>query len=114
MDLHIYGTPGQSRFDFMWDILIKGADAYILLVAANQPNGFSYARDILTFMNERVQVPMIIGLTHMDCSDALSPEEIVDTLGITTEKNIPSIVTVNPNIRNSVLEALTILVSQKI
>ena len=21
--LHLYGTPGQSRFDFMWDILIK-------------------------------------------------------------------------------------------
>jgi signal recognition particle receptor subunit beta len=32
MALHLYGTPGQSRFDFMWDILIRKAHAYILLV----------------------------------------------------------------------------------
>ena len=29
MALHIYGTPGQSRFDFMWDILISKAHAYV-------------------------------------------------------------------------------------
>jgi uncharacterized protein len=29
MAVHIYGTPGQSRFDFMWDILIRKANAYI-------------------------------------------------------------------------------------
>lgn len=111
MDLHIYGTPGQSRFDFMWDILIKGADSYILLVAANQPNGFSYAREILNFMNERVQVPFIIGVTHRDCPDALSPEEIAESLGLTNTNNSPQIVTVNPNIRDSVIEALSVLVS---
>ena len=22
--VHLYGTPGQERFDFMWDILTKG------------------------------------------------------------------------------------------
>ena len=22
--IHLYGTPGQSRFDFMWDILLQG------------------------------------------------------------------------------------------
>ena len=113
MDLHIYGTPGQSRFDFMWDILIKGADSYILLVAANQPNGFSYAREILTFMNERVQVPFIIGMTHRDCPDALSPEEIAESLGIANANNSPQIVTVNPNIRTSVIEALSVLVSHE-
>ncbi|HBB36339.1 MAG TPA: GTPase [Cyanobacteria bacterium UBA8803] len=114
MDLHIYGTPGQSRFDFMWDILIKGADAYILLVTANQPDGFVYAREILTFMNQRVQVPMIIGLTHMDCEGALPPEKIVQSLGITPDRNCPPIVTVNPNLKSSVIEALTVLVSHKL
>ncbi|MCP2731391.1 GTP-binding protein [Limnofasciculus baicalensis] len=113
-DLHIYGTPGQSRFDFMWDILIKDADRYILLVAANQPNGFSYAREILTFMNERVQVPFIIGMTHRDCPDALSPEEIADSIGIANTNNSPPIITVNPNIRTSVIEALSVLVSHEL
>ena len=30
--VHVYGTPGQERFDFMWDILSKGADGIILLL----------------------------------------------------------------------------------
>ena len=30
--VHVYGTPGQERFDFMWDILSKGADGVILLL----------------------------------------------------------------------------------
>jgi hypothetical protein len=109
MDLHIYGTPGQSRFDFMWEILIKGAHAYILLVAANQPQGFKYAHDILSFMNQRVQVPMIVGLTHMDCPGAWTPEEIMKTLGHMNEQNRPPVVAVNSNDRTSVVEALAVL-----
>jgi len=28
---HVYGTPGQQRFNFMWEILSEGADGLILL-----------------------------------------------------------------------------------
>lgn len=109
MDLHIYGTPGQARFDFMWDILIKGAHAYILLVAANRPSGFHYAREILSFMNQRVQVPMMIGLTHMDCVGALPPEDVLKNLGQTNPQTCPKVVIVNPNEQASVVEALRAL-----
>ncbi|HEY9598983.1 MAG TPA: ATP/GTP-binding protein [Cyanophyceae cyanobacterium] len=109
MDLHIYGTPGQARFDFMWDILIKGAHAYILLVAAHRPSGLHYAHEILSFMNQRVQVPMMIGLTHMDCAGALSPEEVLKNLGQTNPQTRPKVVIVNPNERASVVEALRAL-----
>jgi signal recognition particle receptor subunit beta len=47
MALHLYGTPGQSRFDFMWDILIHKAHAYMVLVPANRPSEFRYARRII-------------------------------------------------------------------
>ncbi len=30
--VHLYGTPGQERFDFMWDILKKGALGLVLLI----------------------------------------------------------------------------------
>lgn len=109
IDLHIYGTPGQSRFDFMWDILIKGSDAYILLVAAHQPDGFKYAREILSFMNQRVQVPMMIGLTHTDCPGARAPEEVLKSLGHINEQNRPPVAIVNPRDRTSVIEALAVL-----
>ena len=30
--LHLYGTPGQERFDFMWDILTTGGIGLVLLL----------------------------------------------------------------------------------
>jgi uncharacterized protein len=65
MALHLYGTPGQSRFDFMWDILIQKAHAYILLVAAHRPHEFREARRIMMFMKQRSPVPMIIDLARL-------------------------------------------------
>ncbi|MEQ8956544.1 MAG: ATP/GTP-binding protein, partial [Coleofasciculus sp. C2-GNP5-27] len=81
MELQVYGTPGQSRFDFMWDLLIRRAHAYILLVAANRSSSFNDAREILSFMNSRVQIPMIIGLTCMDLPGALGQEHVAFALG---------------------------------
>jgi signal recognition particle receptor subunit beta len=112
MNLHIYGTPGQARFDFMWDLLIQNAHTYILLVAAHRPNEFHYAREIISFINQRVQIPMLIGLTHMDCPGALASEDILMTLGYNIhDKNCPPIVNVNPKDRTSVIEALLILMA---
>jgi signal recognition particle receptor subunit beta len=30
--VHLYGTPGQERFDFMWDILTEGGIGLVLLL----------------------------------------------------------------------------------
>ncbi len=30
--VHLYGTPGQERFDFMWEILQKGALGLVILI----------------------------------------------------------------------------------
>lgn len=110
MALHLYGTPGQSRFDFMWDILIQKAHAFALLVPAHRPAEFRHARRILSFMKQRAQIPMIIGLTHMDCPDAWSPENIAIALGYLREDLRPPIVTVDANDPASVAQAVIALV----
>ncbi|NEO31415.1 MAG: GTPase [Symploca sp. SIO3C6] len=111
LELQIYGTPGQSRFEFMWEMLINWASAYILLVAAHKYSGFEEARELLLFMKQRAQVPMVIGLTHMDCSGALAPEEIINSLGYQYEENKPTFVTVNPHERTSVIQAINVLIN---
>ena len=110
MALHLYGTPGQSRFDFMWDILIRKAHAYILLVDAHKPKDFREARKLLAFMQQRVDIPMLVGLTHMDCKGAWSAENVAIALGFVDENNRPPFVTLNANQRDSVIEALIALV----
>jgi len=110
MALHLYGTPGQSRFDFMWDILIKQAHAYVLLVAAHRPAEFRYARRIATFMNQRRQVPMIVGLTHTDCSNAWQMDNIAIALGYINPQTRPPFIAVNANEQASVAQAIVILI----
>lgn len=35
--VHLYGTPGQERFDFMWEILAEGAIGVVLLITNTRP-----------------------------------------------------------------------------
>lgn len=110
MALHLYGTPGQARFDFMWDILIRKAHAYILLVAAHRPQEFRHARRVLTFMQQRSPAPLIIGLTHTDMPNAWTPDNLAIVLGYVGNRVVPPIVTVDANDRASVAQAVITLV----
>jgi signal recognition particle receptor subunit beta len=110
--LYLYGTPGQPRFDFMWDILIRQVQACIVLVDAHRPEHFHYGTQILNFVNQRVQIPILIGLTHMDCPNPEKPEDIAIALGLqNASKKLPLIV-VNPTQKASITEALKVLISE--
>jgi uncharacterized protein len=110
MALHIYGTPGQTRFDFMWEILIERAHAYVLLIAAHRPSEFHHARRIMNFMNRHAQIPMIIGITHSDCEGAWNLEDIALALGYQDRAERPPIVLVNAEDGESVAMSLIALV----
>jgi len=110
--LYLYGTPGQSRFDFMWDIVINQSQSYVLLVAAHRPKDFRGARRILNFMNQRVEIPMIIGMTHTDCEGAWKKEDILLALGYSDIENCPPVVEVNPENPSSVAQCLVVLLEQ--
>jgi hypothetical protein len=65
--IHLYGTPGQERFSFMWDILTNGGIGLILLVNNSRPDPFG---DMQFFLNEFKsfidQTQIVIGVTQMD------------------------------------------------
>ncbi|MCP6757480.1 MAG: ATP/GTP-binding protein [Fischerella sp. CENA71] len=110
--LHLYGTPGQARFDFMWDILIQKAHAYILLIDAHRPEHLRYSRKILQFMKHRVKIPCLIGLTHTDCPDAWEMEDIALALGLLDANNRLPIMCVNATEPASVKESLIALIEE--
>lgn len=74
--VHIYGAPGQRRFDFMGDILSYNAIGLVILVS----NGMSqpllelnyYINQHRRFLNQR---PAIIGVTHNDLNPKPSIKE---------------------------------------
>lgn len=110
--VYLYGTPGQSRFEFMWDILISRANAYILLVAAHRPEDFHHSSRILEFVSQRVQIPMLIGVTHMDCAGAWEPKDIVPALGVQNSTDTAPVIVVNSTKKASVTEALEVLIQE--
>lgn len=110
--LYLYGTPGQSRFDFMWDIIIEKAHAYILLIDAHRPQDFHNGRRIFNFMRNKVDLPMLIGLTHADCEGAWQADDVALALGLKNLNHRPPIMTVNASDASSVANSLITLLEQ--
>jgi signal recognition particle receptor subunit beta len=48
MKVHLYGTPGQDRFDFMWEILSQGAMGLVILIDSLRPDPIA---DLETYVN---------------------------------------------------------------
>lgn len=88
-ELYLFGTPGQSRFDFMWDILGEGALGIILLVDSTDPSTFHEARRIINFFQSRFPVPMVVGANKQDLPNAWRPEDVRTALDIDEDEGIP-------------------------
>ncbi|SCZ59291.1 GTP-binding protein [Thiohalomonas denitrificans] len=65
--LHLYGTPGQERFSFMWDILAQGSIGLVLLVDNCREDPLADLELYLDSFNSFVQKnAVVVGVTRMD------------------------------------------------
>jgi len=65
--IHLYGTPGQERFEFMWDILTNGGLGLILLLDNSRPTPFKDMQFFLNAFREFINDnKIVIGVTHME------------------------------------------------
>ena len=88
-ELYLFGTPGQARFDFMWEILGEGALGIIILVDSTDPASFHEARKIINFFQSRFPVPTVVGANKQDLPNAWSPEDVKIALDIDDDEGIP-------------------------
>jgi hypothetical protein len=65
--VHLFGTPGQPRFAYMWQELSRGADGIVLLVnATRNENGVAAEALLDRIRSARGALPYVVGLTHAD------------------------------------------------
>jgi signal recognition particle receptor subunit beta len=65
--IHLYGTPGQERFDFMWEILTEGGIGLVLLIDNTQENPMNDLNFFLNAFSDFIaQTNVVIGVTRMD------------------------------------------------
>jgi len=83
--LHLYGTPGQRRFDFMWEILAVGASAVLFLVDGSDEQSQQELKYIYNHFGERTDLPALVAVTRQDIAGSMQPAEVATMLGISVE-----------------------------
>jgi len=68
--LYLFGTPGQKRFDFMWEILSEGMLGFVVMVDSTRPETFREARSILETFRAYAPTPYVVAANKQDCEDA--------------------------------------------
>ena len=69
VELSLFGTPGQQRFSFMWDVLAEGMDGYLVLVDLSRPETFAECAAIIAHFRSISDAPFVIG-ANRDGGDA--------------------------------------------
>lgn len=65
--LHLYGTPGQERFNFMWEILTQKGIGLVLLVDNRREDPLEDMRHYLEAFRQFIsETAVVIGVTGMD------------------------------------------------
>ena len=110
--LRLYGTPGQDRFDFMWDILLEQSKGVLLVInhASEQPlEDLEHYFTELRARDAIKPLPVVVCISHIDerADRPLSMyhDYFKDQIKMPTE-NIPPILTMDARNKDQVRAAL--------
>lgn len=82
--LYVFGTPGQHRFWFMWDDIVKGAIAAVVLVDPERlADGFS----AVDYFESR-GMPFLVAINHFDGARRFTPDEVREALVLSDDVRI--------------------------
>lgn len=97
--LYLFGTPGQHRFWFMWDDLIRGAIGAIVLIDTRRLDESFAAVDFFEARN----LPFIVAINEFDDAPRYPLEDIRQAMAISPD--VP-IVSIDARARESAKQAL--------
>ncbi len=103
--LQLFGTPGQARFEFMWEMLARGMAGYVVMFDSSRPATFERTNYILDYFAGLANVPFVVAANKQDCNGALPAAYIRHRL------NLPSQVPVIPCIAYERAKAKNVLIA---
>lgn len=105
--LYLFGTPGQKRFDFMWEILSEGMLGFVVMVDSTRPETFREAKSILETFRAYAPTPYVVAANKQDQDDAWAIDDLRIALRLPPEiKLIPCVATDRDKVKNVLLELL--------
>src|SRR5574338_1337228 len=105
--LYLFGTPGQKRFDFMWEILSEGMLGFIVMVDSTRPETFREARSRSEEHTSELQSPWVVAANKQDKEDAWDLEDMRHALRLESSvKFLPCVATDKNTVKSVLLELL--------
>lgn len=105
--LYLFGTPGQRRFDFMWEILSEGMLGFIVMVDSTRPETFREARSILETFRAYAPTPYVVAANKQDMEDAWDLDDMRHALRLDSKvKFLPCVATDKATVKSVLLELL--------
>ena len=102
--LYLFGTPGQRRFWFMWDDLVRGAIGAVVLIDTRRLEDSFAAVDFFEARN----LPFLIAVNEFEDAPTYAVEDLREALSVPA--NVP-IITVDARQRHSAKNALIAITS---
>lgn len=79
--VRLYGTPGQARYRFMWNVLAKGAAGVIILLDASQAGALVHLDQFIeAFLPDMDQLALVVGVGRAEQPGALPSEAFASRL----------------------------------
>ncbi|WSJ71813.1 ATP/GTP-binding protein [Kitasatospora sp. NBC_01302] len=103
--LYLFGTPGQGRFWFMWDDLVRGAVGAVVLADTRRLADSFPALDYF----EGSGLPFVVAVNQFDGAPVYTPEAVRDSLAV--PEQVPVLIC-DARRRSSAVEVLTALVTR--
>ena len=105
--LYLFGTPGQKRFDFMWEVLSEGMLGFIVIVDSTRPETFRQARQVLDVFRQYADTAFVVAANKQDLEDAWPPDDLRFALKLDGEaKILPCVATDKATVKSVLLELL--------
>lgn len=105
--LYLFGTPGQRRFDFMWEILSEGMLGFIVMVDSTRPETFREARNILETFRAYAPTPYVVAANKQDIEEAWELDDMRIALRLDKKvKLLPCVATDKSTVKSVLLELL--------
>src|ERR1041384_7238138 len=105
--LYLFGTPGQKRFDFMWEILSEGMLGFVVMVDSTRPETYREAKSILETFRAYAPTPYVVAANKQDHADAWAIDDLRIALRLDPAvKLLPCVATDREKVKSVLLELL--------
>jgi len=88
-DVYVFGTPGQTRLQFMWRVLAVGMHGYIFIVDGSSMLNVMRSRTVYEYIKNLGDYPHVIAVNKQDLPNSIKPSTVAQVFGVNNDIVVP-------------------------